>query len=363
MSANSINAATSTVLEWTEQGLLPDTVIRAGIRRLCRQRLKDIGAADIEHSARELEAFVRHMNGAEIAPLPERANEQHYEVPAAFFEKALGPHRKYSCCFWEDDTDGLEQAEEAALRLSCERAGIQDGMTVLDLGCGWGSLSLWIARHYPSCQVTAVSNSTPQREFIERQVSESGIQNLSVITADMNEFDAPDQYDRIVSVEMFEHMRNYRALFQRVHGWLNPGGRFFMHVFCHRSTPYEFVDQGDSDWMSRYFFSGGIMPSDDLPLRFQERMRLLERYRWNGTHYEKTANAWLQLMDQRRDAIFPILEQTYGRQDAAKWFQRWRIFFMACAELFGLEAGREWFVSHYVFERREDALPDGMLSQ
>ena len=361
MSVNTANKATSTVLEWTEQGLVPDTVIRAGIRRLCRQRLKDIGANDIERSARDLENFVLQMNGAEIAPLPELANEQHYEVPPAFFESVLGPHRKYSCCYWEEGTDSLEQAEEAALLASCERAGIKDGMTVLDLGCGWGSLSLWVARIYPACKVTAVSNSAPQRQFIEQQAQRSGINNLTVITADMNDFQAAGRYDRIVSVEMFEHMRNYRELFGRVHGWLNPGGRFFMHVFCHRSTPYEFVDQGDSDWMSRHFFSGGIMPSDDLPLRFQEQLQLIERHRWNGRHYEKTANAWLNLMDQRRAEILPILEETYGRQNVAKWFQRWRIFFMACAELFGHDDGREWFVSHYVFGRREDATTDGAL--
>ena len=349
----------STILEWTEQGRVPDAMIRAGIRRLCRQRLKDIKASDIEASARRLEAFVAMMDQGPVAPMPELANEQHYEVPAAFFDTVLGPHRKYSCSYWDESTASLEQAEEAALRITCERAGIRDGMSILDLGCGWGSLSLWIARHYPSSRVIAVSNSNPQRRFIEDEARRIGLDNLTVITADMNHFGAPGRYDRIVSVEMFEHMRNYRQLFGRIHDWLKPGGRFFMHIFCHRSTPYEYLDQGDSDWMSRHFFSGGIMPSDDLPLHFQDRLQLLGRHRWSGRHYERTANAWLENLDARREAVMPVLEETYGSDQAAKWFQRWRIFFMACAELFAHDGGREWFVSHYLFGRIEDAAARG----
>ena len=345
--------ASSTILEWTEQGLVPDTVIRAGIRRLCRQRLRDIEAKDIESSARRLLSFVEEMDGSVIAPLPECANEQHYEVPPEFFDLVLGPHRKYSCCYWNADTTSLEQAEERALQISCERAGIQDGMKVLDLGCGWGSLSLWIARHFPACSVTAVSNSAPQRRFIQQQAARDSLDNIEVITADMNEFEAPGRYDRIVSVEMFEHMRNYRALFSRVQRWLNPEGIFFLHIFCHRSTPYAYVDEGAGDWMSRHFFSGGIMPSDDLPLHFQDHLEFLGRDRWSGKHYEKTSNAWLENMDRRRAEIMPVLEAAYGADQAAKWFQRWRIFFMACAELFAFEEGREWFVSHYRFRRRE----------
>ncbi|MBT8060591.1 MAG: cyclopropane-fatty-acyl-phospholipid synthase family protein [Gammaproteobacteria bacterium] len=343
--------ASSTILSWTERGLVPDGVIRSGIRQLCRQRLKDIGAADPERSAARLEAFVESMNRSPIALVPELANEQHYEVPPEFFIEALGRHAKYSCCYWDEGTDRLDQAEARALAISCERAGIEDGMNVLDLGCGWGSLSLWIASQFPGCHVTAVSNSAPQRRHIEREAVKLGLDNLQVVTADMNDFRASGRYDRIVSVEMFEHMRNYRELFRRIHGWLEDGGRFFMHIFCHRSTPYEFLDQGPSDWMSRHFFSGGIMPSDDLPLRFQDHLKLVRRYRWNGNHYARTANAWLARMDERRETIFPIMEETYGRDRAEQWFQRWRIFFMACAELFGLDDGREWFVSHYVFER------------
>ena len=347
--------ASSTILEWTEQGLVPDSVIRAGIRRLCRQRLKDIAADDIESSAETLNRFVRDMNRSAIALVPELANEQHYEVPAEFFAQVLGPHAKYSCAHWGDRVHSLEEAEAEALRITCEHAGIRDGMTVLDLGCGWGSLSLWIAENYPLCKVTSVSNSAPQRRYIQDQARRRGLRNIEVHTVDMNEFHATRRYDRIVSVEMFEHMRNYRELFSRIHGWLNKDGRFFMHIFCHRSTPYAFEDQGPADWMSRHFFSGGIMPSDDLPLHFQEHLRLVRRHRWNGQHYERTSNAWLAAMDERKAQIMPIMESTYGSGDAAKWFQRWRIFFMACAELFGHDEGREWFVSHYLFERREDA--------
>jgi cyclopropane-fatty-acyl-phospholipid synthase len=354
--------ASSTVLAWTERGLVPDSVIRAGIRRLCRQRLKDIRSDDPEAAAEALDAFVEAMNRAPIALVPELANEQHYEVPPEFFDEVLGRHRKYSCCFWNEETADLDQAEIKALQITCERAGIEDGMSVLDLGCGWGSLSLWIAEHYPGCAITSVSNSTPQRRHIERLAAERGLRNLRVITQDMNEF-APGHrperaYDRIVSVEMFEHMRNYRELFRHISDWLKPDGRFFMHIFCHRLCAYEFLDEGPSDWMGRHFFSGGIMPSDDLPLRFQEDLRLVRHWRWDGRHYERTANAWLQNMDARRDSVMPVMAATYGEQRAEQWFQRWRIFFMACAELFGLEEGREWYVGHYLFERRE-AAPTG----
>lgn len=343
--------ASSTVLDWTERGLVPDSVIRAGIRRLCRQRLKDIRAEDIEVSGESLEAFVQMMNASPIALVPELANEQHYEVPAEFFSEVLGHHGKYSCCHWDENTSSLSQAEVQALELSCQHAGIEDGMTILDLGCGWGSLSLWIANTYPGCQVYSVSNSKPQGEHIRRLARERGLQNIQVVTCDMNDF-APEQtFDRIVSVEMFEHMRNYRELFGRISRWLNDDGQFFMHIFCHRSCAYEFLDEGPSDWMGRHFFSGGMMPSDDLPGRFQEDLKLLRRDRWNGTHYEATANAWLKNMDAKRDRILSILARTYGEDNAERWFQRWRIFFMACAELFGFDNGREWYVAHYQFGR------------
>lgn len=351
-----MSAAQNRALGWVEQGLVPDRVVRAGIRRLLQQRLDEIDSDDAAGAALLTDAFVEMMDASPIAPLAEKANEQHYEVPAEFFAEVLGEHRKYSCCYWPRGVETLEQSEAAALEATCERAGIGDGMRILELGCGWGSLTLWIASRYPHSSLTAVSNSHRQREYIETEATRRGLSNLQVITADMNDFETDARFDRVVSLEMFEHMRNYRRLFARVHDWLEPGGRFFMHVFCHRLVPYEFVDRDATDWMSRYFFSGGIMPSDALPLRFQDHLRLVRQWRWEGTHYEKTLNAWLARMDRRKSRVMPILENAYGA-DADIWWMRWRLFFMACAELFGYGEGQEWWVSHYLFERPTTATP------
>ncbi len=339
-------------LDWVEQGRLPDAVVRGGIRALLRSRLAALQVTDAEAAAAQTERFIARMGMAAVAPLPALANEQHYELPPEFFGAVLGPQRKYSCCLFEDGAYSLEQAESAALRVTCTRAQIVDGQSILELGCGWGSLSLWLASEYPRSTITAVSNSHSQRAYIEAQAHRRALPNLRVITCDMNDFHTSERFDRIVSVEMFEHMRNWRALFERVAAWLRPQGRFFIHVFCHCAVPYAFDDLDADDWMSRHFFSGGMMPSDDLALRFQDHLRLEARWRWDGRHYERTANAWLANMDSRRGDIRPILEQVYGAADATRWWSRWRMFFMACAELWGYEAGQQWWVSHYLFSRR-----------
>lgn len=335
-----------------ESGNLPDSVVRQGIKQLVKQRLEEISADDCEVGMANLTKFIADMNNAAIAPLPELANAQHYEVPAAFFHYCLGVNRKYSSCFWMPDTQTLDEAETLALTQTCDHADLQDGQAILELGCGWGSLSLWMAEHYPESSITGVSNSNSQREYIMNMAKTRGLTNINIVTADMNSFEAPAKYDRIVSVEMFEHMRNYQVLYAKVASWLKPQGKFFKHIFVHRNTPYAFEVQNDDDWMSQFFFSGGIMPSDDLPLYFQDDLKLIQRWRWDGTHYEKTANAWLDNMDMNAKAITSILAATYGDKQVEMWRNRWRMFYMACAELFGYNDGQEWWVSHYLFEKK-----------
>jgi len=342
---------TATAIRWAERGMIPDTLVRAGIRALLRERLAELPLDSPTDIAATKQSFVALMDESPVALVPDKANEQHYEVPAAFFAKVLGPRRKYSACHWADQAGSLEQAEEDAISETCRRADLQDGMRVLELGCGWGSISLWAAERYPHSEFLAVSNSRSQREYIETEAARRSLGNLRVITCDMNDFATEERFDRAISVEMFEHMRNYRKLFERIHGWLTPGGRFFMHIFCHREVPYTFEDRGPGDWMTRHFFSGGMMPSDDLPLSFQDRLKLVDRWRWNGKDYERTLNTWLANMDRNRKSLFPLLERTYGAEAAPVWWERWRIFFMASAELFGFDDGEQWRVSHYLFER------------
>ena len=341
-------------LDWAERGHIPDAVLRRGICLLLKQRLRSLSPTDCEMRSAAEEAFVRRMDTAAIAPLPQVANEQHYEIPAAFFEQVLGEHRKYSCCFWRSDCADLDSAEAAALAITCERAQLQNGMDILELGCGWGSLTLWMAERYPHSRITAVSNSRSQGAYVTARARARRLDNVEVLTRDMNDFTPDGRFDRIVSVEMFEHMRNYGRLFGRIHDWLRPGGRFFMHIFCHRDACYEFQDAGPGDWMSRHFFSGGIMPSDSLPLRFQQSLNLLAQWRWSGRHYERTCKAWLANMDRRQGVIWPTLVDVYGHDAAEAWWMRWRMFFMACAELFAYDHGEQWWVSHYLFERSSE---------
>lgn len=333
-----------------DRGCVPDALIRAGIRRLCRDRLRELAAFESQRPE-SMTRFLKALDDAPVAPLVEKANEQHYEVPAAFFAKVLGPHLKYSSAFWQD-VDNLGEAEAQGLRLSCEHAALEDGQDILELGCGWGSLTLWMAKHYPNAHITAVSNSASQRAYIEAQACERNLHNLKVITADINHLVMDQQFDRIVSVEMFEHLRNYRTIFARVSGWLRPKGRFFMHIFCHKTTPYFFEDRDDSDWMSRHFFSGGMMPSVDLPLGYPQSLQLASRWDWSGVEYQKTAEAWLQNLDAQRQEVRKIFSDTYGSNQSQMWINRWRVFFMACAELFGMDEGRQWQVSHYLFDRK-----------
>lgn len=344
--------AAGLALPWVERGWVPDVAVRAGIRHLLRARLAEVDADDAEAAAARTRAFLEHLRSAPIALLPELANEQHYELPTAFFGGVLGPHRKYSCGLWTRPDATLADAEAAALAATCERLDVRDGQRILELGCGWGSLSLWLAARHPGCAVTAVSNSRTQRTFIEAEAERRGLANLHVVTADMNAFDTDERYDRVVSVEMFEHLRNWELAFARVARWLRPGGLFLMHVFVHAGAPYAFEPRDASDWMSRHFFSGGMMPSDDLALLCQGELRLDQRWRWDGRHYQKTARAWLHNLDARRAELYPVLAETYGAIEAPRWWARWRLFFLSVDELFGYARGQRWWVSHYRFAAR-----------
>jgi cyclopropane-fatty-acyl-phospholipid synthase len=332
----------SKIIGTAERVPLPDLVIRAAIQRLCSRTATRLATDNAESDA----SFADEMAARAVAEHADAANAQHYEVPAAFFGRVLGPNRKYSSCFYKEPASTLQEAEEEALRQTVAHADLADGQSILELGCGWGSLSLWMARQFPNSEIVAVSNSNSQREYIESEALKRGLNNLRVVTADMNEFDPRQKFDRIVSVEMFEHMMNWRELMSRVRSWLTPEGRFLMHIFTHRAGAYLFDRADREDWIAQHFFTGGVMPSHHLVRQYADIFAVEKEWRWSGTHYQRTALDWLSNFDAHRDEIEATFRTVYGN-DTALWMRRWRWFFLATAGLFGYADGSEWGVSHY----------------
>ncbi|MEN9022383.1 MAG: cyclopropane-fatty-acyl-phospholipid synthase family protein [Verrucomicrobiales bacterium] len=334
-------------------GVLPDAAIRFGIRRRLAETLRTHVKPSDDEQRHVVAAHVAELRNSPIAIETEAANEQHYEVPAEFYQYALGPHLKYSSAWFDSPDESLAEAEENMLRITCERAGLADGQRILELGCGWGSLSLWMAEQYPNARITVVSNSASQKAHIEGQASIRGFRNLIVRTANMIHYKGEGEgvFDRVVSVEMFEHMKNYAELLRRIATWIVPGGQLFVHIFTHRVAAYHYEIESEDDWMAKYFFTGGQMPSHDLFTHFQDDLSLIKDWKVNGRHYEHTSNAWLVNMDRHKNDIMPLFAQTYGSKDANKWWHYWRTFFMACAELWGYRNGEEWGVSHYLFKK------------
>lgn len=338
----------SLAIQLAEKRILNDAVIRFGIRRRLSRKIRSLEQQPVLSAH-----WVDHLEERPLAEDTEAANEQHYELPADYFQSVLGPHLKYSCGYWPEGCGSLEQSEVEMLQLSCQRAQLENGQRVLELGCGWGSLSLWMAQHYPDSRFTAVSNSHSQREYITGQARARGFSNLEVITCDINNFQPEEAFDRIVSVEMFEHVRNHRSLFQRLRQWLRPGGKLFVHVFAHKQHSYLYEAEEPGDWMSRYFFTGGIMPAADLlPAAANDILALEDNWAVNGVHYSKTLEAWLRKQDASEPEILRIFQGCYGGRNRL-WTQRWRMFYMACSELFAYNKGEEWLVMHYRFSRND----------
>ena len=331
-------------IKLAERGLATDTMIRGGIRRLLAERLESIAA-----ESKSQPEWIVELEALPLAVDTDAANAQHYEIPADYFRTVLGKHLKYSSGLWPKGNESLDESESAMLELTCERAELTNGQHVLELGCGWGSLSLWMAAQYPQSTILAVSNSQSQRTYIEGQAKERGLTNLQVVTCDINEFTPERLFDRVVSVEMFEHVRNHRQLLRQVSDWLKPSGKLFVHIFAHHQHTYLFEAKSSKDWMSQYFFTGGIMPSADLLPTAAESLQEEARWMVNGKHYSRTLEAWLSKQDQNAEAVLRIFCDCYGAHDAKIWAQRWRIFYMACSELFAYNDGKEWPVMHYRF--------------
>jgi cyclopropane-fatty-acyl-phospholipid synthase len=334
-----------------EQNKVPDFLLRKGIRKLLKQRLADENKGNVEAQQAHLMALTDRLKASPIAVNTADANQQHYEVPTQFYKYCLGKNLKYSSGYWKPGVTDIDTSEDDMLELTCLRAGLENGQQVLELGCGWGSLSLYMAAKYPQSVFKVVSNSRTQKMYIDEQALQRGITNLTVITADMNTFSIDEQFDRVVSVEMFEHMRNYRLLMKKIASCLKPDGKMFIHIFTHKEYAYLFEVKDDTDWMSKYFFTGGIMPSDDLLFYFNDDLAVEKHWHVNGAHYGKTSEAWLKNMDNHKAAIMPLFEETYGKDQALKWWVYWRIFYMACAELWNYNQGNEWIVSHYLFRK------------
>lgn len=339
------------MLPIVERNLLPDAVLRLGIRREIAMELAKINKMTAEEKATKTRDFVAELKTMPIAIEQGAANEQHYEVPDDFYQTVLGPRLKYSSGYWEAPDSTMEQSEIAMLQMYCERAGLVDGMSVIDLGCGWGSVTLYVAEKFPNSRITGISNSNSQREYILATAAKRGLSNVRVVTGDIASFDLDAKLyggaaDRVISIEMFEHMKNYRLLMQKVAGWLKPGGKLFVHIFTSREVPGHYQS---GNWMTDNFFSGGTLPSADLLLYFQDHLRIESTWRVNGTHYQRTLEGWLQIMDSRKETVMPILARTYGETNALKWFVNWRLFFIGCAEFFGAANGEEYNVSHYLF--------------
>jgi cyclopropane-fatty-acyl-phospholipid synthase len=347
----------SVVMRAMEKGLIPDPAIRYGIRKLCKERLRSLEQSSLELEQKSASAYIHALTKSPIAIHTQAANDQHYELPPSFFALVLGSHRKYSSGYWDSACKNLDDAEFTSLQITMERAELEDGMNILELGCGWGSLTLAMAQKFPRSTITALSNSAPQREWIESEAKKRGFKNIRIVTRNIAEVEDLSAefgaFDRVVSVEMFEHLRNYEALFTRLSSWLKDDGKLFVHIFTHKVYSYFFETEGEDNWMGRYFFTGGQMPAHHLLAHFQKDLVLEEQWAWDGVHYSKTSEAWLDRLDANRDEVLRIFKSVYGDADAEIWVQRWRVFFMSCAELFGYREGTEWGVSHYRFCKRK----------